>query len=61
MTKNTAYITYLIYVLVFEIVVFGGIGYAVFVLNHNGWWMVFAVLVSGCAYSPTKWIHEVTE
>ncbi len=61
MTKNIAYITYLIYVLVFEIIVFGGIGYAVFVLNHSGWWLVFAVLVSGCAYSPDKWIHGATK
>lgn len=52
-----AYITYLIYIVIWEILVFGGIGYAVFVLNHSGWWMAFAILIGSLAYSPLKWIH----
>ena len=51
------YLTYLIYILLFESMVLGGIGYAVFVLDHNGWWMLLAVFLSASAYSPTKWIH----
>lgn len=51
------YLTYLIYIVLWEGLIFGGIGYAVFVLGHNGWWMLFALLVGGMAYSPLKWIH----
>lgn len=50
-------LTYLIYILAFETLVLGGCGYAVFVLGHSGWWFLPAVLLSGCAYGPGKWIH----
>ena len=51
------YLTYLIYILVFETLVFGGTGYAVFVLGHSGWWFLLAVIVGGAAYKPQTWIH----
>ena len=51
------YLTYLIYIIFWELLVFGGMGYAVFVLNHSGWWMLAAALLGGLAYSPLKWIH----
>lgn len=54
---NSAYWTYLIYILVFETLVLGGTGYAVFVLDHSGWWWLLAILIGGMAYSPRKWIH----
>ena len=51
------YFTYLIYILLYETLVIGGIGYAVFVLDHSGWWMLLAVILSSAAYPPSKWIH----
>lgn len=51
------YVTYLIYIIFWEGLVFGGLGYAVFVMGHNGWWMLAAVILGGMAYSPLKWIH----
>ena len=51
------YLTYLIYILAFETLVLGGIGYAVFVLDHSGWWFLLAILLSGAAYKPQTWIH----
>jgi hypothetical protein len=56
---TSAYWTYLIYILVFETLVLGGTGYAVFVLGHSGWWWLLAILIGGMAYSPRKWIHGV--
>jgi hypothetical protein len=50
-------ITYLIYIIVWELLIFGGIGYAVFVLGHSGWWFVMAFFLGASAYSPMKWIH----
>lgn len=52
------YITYLIYIIAFETLVLGGTGYAVFMLGFSGWWFVLAVVVSGTAYSPSKWMCE---
>jgi hypothetical protein len=39
--------------------VIGGTGYAVFVLDHSGWWFALAILVSSMAYKPTRWIHGI--
>jgi hypothetical protein len=50
-------VTYLIYIIFWEGLIFGGTGYAVFHLGHSGWWMLAAVIIGGCAYSPLKWIH----
>jgi hypothetical protein len=50
-------ITYLIYIILWEGMIFGGIGYAVFGLNHSGWWVLAAVVIGGCAYTPERWIH----
>lgn len=51
------YITYLIYIILWEGMIFGGTGYAVFVLGNSGWWMLAALFVGGAAYSPSKWIY----
>lgn len=50
-------LTYLIYIVFWESLVFGGTGYAVFVLGASGWWFALAVLLGCMAYSPLKWIH----
>ena len=51
------YLTYLIYIIFWESLVFGGCGYAVFVLGHNGWWFLLAFFLGASAYSPAKWIY----
>jgi hypothetical protein len=51
------YVTYLVYIILYQSLVLGGTGYAVFVLGHSEWWFVFAAFLSGAAYSPAKWIH----
>lgn len=43
---------FVIYSLLYECLVLGGTGYAVFVLNHNGWWMALAMLASFCQLKP---------
>ncbi len=53
------YITYLIYIVLWEGMIFGGTGYAVFGMGFAGWWFVAAVIIGGCAYSPVKWIHGI--
>lgn len=47
--------SYLIYIVLFETLIFGGCGYAVFIKNRSGWWFLLAVLIAGCAYSPSDW------
>jgi len=53
------YITYLIYIILWEGMIFGGTGYAVFFLDKSGWWFLLAILLGGCAYKPKMWFgHE---
>jgi hypothetical protein len=52
------YLTYLIYIVLFEGLVWGGTGYAVFALDQSGWWFLLALLVSGSAYRPQTWIYD---
>jgi hypothetical protein len=51
------HLTYLIYIVFWESLVFGGIGYAVFVLDRSGWWFLLAIVLGGAAYHPLHWIH----
>ena len=51
------YVTYLIYVIFWQTLVFGGCGYAVFALGHSGWWFLPAFFLGCSAYSPAKWLH----
>ena len=50
-------LTYLIYIVLWEGMIFGGTGYVVFMLDHSGWWFALAILIGGCAYKPETWIH----
>ena len=53
-------LTYLIYIVLWEGMIFGGTGYVVFVLDRSGWWFALALLIGGCAYKPETWIHGKT-
>lgn len=48
-------LTYLFYIVIWEVMVIGGCGYVVFGLGYSGWWFVPAILMSCAAYSPEKW------
>ena len=50
-------LTYLIYIIFWEGLIFGGTGYAVFVLDRSGWWFALAIIIACSAYSPLRWIH----
>jgi hypothetical protein len=52
------YLTYLIYIIFWEGMLFGGTGYAVFVLNHSGWWFALAILLGGLCFKPSHWMCE---
>lgn len=56
-----ASLTYLIYIVLYEALILGGTGYAVFALGHSGWWFLLAAIFSYSAYSPSKWIHGAEE
>lgn len=54
-------LTYLIYIILYEGLVLGGTGYAVFVLDHSGWWFLLAFVMSGSAYGPSSWAKLMEE
>ena len=52
-------VTYLIYIILWKAMIFGGTGYVVFMLDHSGWWFLLALVIASCAYTPERWIHGV--
>ena len=48
-------LTYLIYIVFFESLIWGGCAYVVFWRGVSGWWFALALVVSGAAYGPRKW------
>jgi len=48
-------ISYLIYLIFWEVFVLGGFTYLVFFKDANPWWMLLAVVLSGAALSPETW------
>jgi len=48
-------VTYLIYCIFFYTLTMGGAGYAVFVLDHSGWWILAAFVIASCGYKPHRW------
>ena len=57
MSKSWLGVTYLLYVVWWDAVLFGGAGYVVFWLDRSPWWFLLAVILSGCSYTPGQWIH----
>ena len=52
--ENLVSTTYLIYIIFFETLIFGGCSYIVFWKGFSKWWFLLAILISGAAYSPEK-------
>lgn len=52
---SIGYITYLIYILLYEGMIWGGFFYAVFFLQASVYWWILAVVASAAAYKPSDW------
>lgn len=50
---NTRYAIFACYTVAYEAIIWGVFGYAVFGLGHSGWWMVLAMVASGCQLKPS--------
>ena len=50
-----AHLTYLLYIVFWEALVWGGCAYVVFVLGQSAGWFWLAMLLSFMAYSPKRW------
>lgn len=49
------YLTYLIYILIFETFTLGGSIYLV-AFQHRSWlWLILGIYLSASAYSPERW------
>lgn len=47
--------SYCAYVIFWESFIFGGTGYAVFLLKASGWWFFAAICISSCNWRPERW------
>ncbi len=54
-------ITYLIYIVFWESLIFGGGFYLVLERNWSPWWLVLSLILSLVAYSPSKWRQLVDD
>ena len=45
-------VIFAIYSVLYESIIWGIFGYAVFWQGHSGWWLVLAVFMSGCQLKP---------
>lgn len=45
----------MVYSIIYEAIVLGGTGYAVFVLGYSGWWFLLAIIMSGSQIQPHQW------
>ena len=58
---NVRYITYLIYIILWQGMIFSGTGYIVFAMGESGWWFVLAIALGSSSYKPQSWIDRVVE
>jgi len=49
---NTRILIFAIYTILYEAIVWGVFGYAVFIAGHSGWWVLLAVLISAGQLKP---------
>jgi len=55
------YWAFAVYSIIFESIVWGIFGWAVFIDNHSGWWMLLALLISGAQLKPKHFNIEVNK
>jgi len=54
-SRNFLIITYLIYIIFWEILCLGGGAYMVVHFNRSGWWMLLAVILGSACFKPHTW------
>ena len=52
---------FVIYSILFELIVWGLFGWAVFINGNSGWWFLLAVLLSGSQLKPKHFGLDVDE
>lgn len=56
------YVVFALYSVLFEAIIWGVFGYAVFIVGHSGWWVLVAILLSGSQLKPRHFgINEGSE
>ncbi|MBC8438515.1 MAG: hypothetical protein H8D87_02375 [Deltaproteobacteria bacterium] len=45
-------ITFTIYSILYELIIWGLFGWAIFIEGHSGWWVLVAILISGSQLKP---------
>jgi hypothetical protein len=55
MKNNLLIITYLIYCIVYELMVWGGGMYIILNYDWSAWWIVFIAILSGSQIKPENW------
>lgn len=53
-------VTYLVYCIALLLIVMGGTMYAVFALGASGFWLLAAVAICLCGYTPARWNQVFT-
>lgn len=48
------YLTYLVYIVIYETFCLGGAVYLK-LTGHSWWWIILGVYLSSAAYSPSRW------
>jgi len=46
------YWAFAVYTVIFEAMIWGVFGYAVFIQGHSGWWILVAIIISGAQLKP---------
>lgn len=46
------YLTFLLYIIIWDGGIIGGTFYATFILGHSGWWWVVAVILTAESFKP---------
>ena len=49
------WLTYLLYIAIWDGGIIAGCTYLVFWMNQSGWWYALAIIICGSAYPPERW------
>jgi len=53
--KIVSIVTYLIYAIFWDSLMFGGCSYVVFWMHRSAWWFLLAIILSACCLKPKHW------
>jgi hypothetical protein len=46
------YLTFFVYIVLWDVAILVGTFYATFILGHSGWWWLLAVFLMGTSFKP---------